>query len=81
MFVVLYVSFLGQIVYIIAFVNPIENKMVSIGLLSLEWLILITATAIAKKNSNPVAFHNNRNNNNRNNNPRPNNNAGNNPRR
>lgn len=57
-FGILYVSFLAQLVYALVMVPGIENKLATVGLLSLEWLILIAARYLSKRSSNS-AQHNN----------------------
>ena len=57
-FGVLYISFIAQLVYILGWVVGIENKLVGLGLLTLEWLILIAARYLSKRSSNS-AQHNN----------------------
>ncbi|MBR5625666.1 MAG: hypothetical protein IKW67_02710 [Alphaproteobacteria bacterium] len=54
----LYLSFVAQIVYILGWVSGIENKLVALSALSLEWLILIAARYLSKRSSNS-AQHNN----------------------
>ena len=57
-FGILYVSFLAQLVYALVMVPGIENKLATVGLLSLEWLILIAARYLSRRSSNS-AQHNN----------------------
>ena len=57
-FGVLYISFVAQLVYVLGWVVGIENKLVGLGLLTLEWLILIAARYLSKRSSNS-AQHNN----------------------
>ena len=42
-FGILYISFIAQLVYVLACVNDIETTMFGLGLLSVEWLVLIAA--------------------------------------
>ena len=56
-FGVLYISFIAQLVYVLGWVVGIENKLVGLGLLTLEWLILIAARYLSKRSSNS-AQHN-----------------------
>ena len=56
-FGVLYISFVAQLVYVLGWVVGIENKLVGLGLLTLEWLILIAARYLSKRSSNS-AQHN-----------------------
>ena len=65
-FGVLYISFIAQLVYILGFVGTwgtpdISLKMSAMGLLRLEWLILIAARYLSKRSSNS-AQHNGYNN-------------------
>jgi hypothetical protein len=58
-FGVLYISFVAQLAYVLlGWVVGIENKLAGLGLLTLEWLILIAARYLSKKSSNS-AQHNN----------------------
>lgn len=57
-FGVLYISFVAQLVYVLGWVAGIDNKLVGLGMLSLEWLILIAARYLSKRSSNS-AQHNN----------------------
>ena len=57
-FGVLYVSFLAQLVYTLFWVVGIENKLAGLGLLSLEWLILIAARYLSKRSSNSAQHSN-----------------------
>ena len=42
-FGVLYISFVGQLIYILGWVDSIEDKMKLLALLSVDWLVLIAA--------------------------------------
>ena len=57
-FGVLYVSFLAQLVYTLGWVVGIESKLAGLGLLSLEWLILIAARYLSKRSSNSAQHSN-----------------------
>lgn len=57
-FGVLYVSFIAQLVYVLGWVAGVENKLIGLGLMTLEWLILIAARYLSKRSSNS-AQHNN----------------------
>ena len=60
MFGILYISFVAQIVYVLAFMHDCEAQMVAMAALSVEWLVLIAARYLSKKSSNSnVAMHNN----------------------
>lgn len=56
-FGILYVSFVAQLVYVLGWVSGCENKLIALGALSLEWLILIAARYLSKRSSNS-AQHN-----------------------
>lgn len=62
MFGVLYASFLAQVVYVLGFVNGIDKKFIALAMLSLEWMIIITARYLSKKSGNG-GYRNNNNNN------------------
>ena len=51
-FGVLYISFIAQLVYVVGWVAGVENKLIGLGLLTLEWLILIAARYLSKRSSN-----------------------------
>ena len=51
-FGVLYISFIAQLVYVLGWVAGVENKLIGLGLLTLEWLILIAARYLSKRSSN-----------------------------
>lgn len=51
-FGVLYISFVAQLVYVLGWMNGIENKLIGLAMLSLEWLILIAARYLSKRSSN-----------------------------
>lgn len=57
-FGVLYVSFLAQLVYTLFWVVGVESKLAGLGLLSLEWLILISARYLSKRSSNSAQHSN-----------------------
>lgn len=54
----LYLSFIAQIVYILGWESGIENKLIGLGVLSLEWLILIAARYLSKRSSNSAQHTN-----------------------
>ena len=56
-FGILYISFVAQLVYVLAYVSGAENKLVGLAALSLEWLVLIPARYLSKRSSNS-AQHN-----------------------
>lgn len=57
-FGVLYISFIAQLVYVVGWVAGIENKLIGLGLLTLEWLILIAARYLSKRSSNSAQHSN-----------------------
>ena len=57
-FGVLYVSFIAQLVYVLGWVAGIENKLMMLGLLTLEWMILIAARYLSKRSSNNAQHSN-----------------------
>jgi hypothetical protein len=56
-FGLLYVSFAAQIVYILGWVKGPE-KLAMLGLISIEWLVLISARYLSKKSSNNAQYNN-----------------------
>ncbi len=58
-FGILYISFIAQLVYVLGWVAGIENKMMALGALTLEWLILIAARYLSKRSSNSAQHGNN----------------------
>ncbi len=57
-FGILYVSFLAQLIYALVMIPGFENKLATVGLLSLEWLILIAARYLSKRSSNSAQHSN-----------------------
>ena len=57
-FGVLYISFIAQLVYVLGWVAGVENKLIGLGLLTLEWLILIAARYLSKRSSNSAQHSN-----------------------
>lgn len=57
-FGILYISFIAQLVYVLACVNDIETTMFGLGLLSVEWLVLIAARYLSKRSSNNAQHSN-----------------------
>ena len=51
MFGILYISFVAQIVYILAVLNDCETQMLAMAALSVEWLVLIAARYLSKRSS------------------------------
>lgn len=57
-FGILYISFVGQLVYILGWMNTnTELKLLALAVLSLEWLILIAARYLSKKSSNSAQYN------------------------
>lgn len=56
-FGLLYISFVAQMVYVLALVPGIEKRMFGLGLMSLEWLVLIAARYLSKRSSNNAQHH------------------------
>lgn len=57
MFGILYVSFIAQIVYVLGWVNGIDNKLSYMGMLAVEWLVLIAARYLSKRSSNTAQYN------------------------
>ncbi len=51
-FGIMYLSFVAQLVYVLGYINPIQNKVAGLAILSLEWLVLIAARYLSKRSSN-----------------------------
>ena len=59
-FGVLYISYIAQFVYVLAYLNNHEEQIVGLALLSVEWLVLIAARYLSKRSSSSnVSAHNN----------------------
>ena len=56
-FGMMYLSFVAQLVYVLGWINPIQDKMIGLAVLSLEWMVLIAARYLSKRSSNS-AQHN-----------------------
>lgn len=56
-FGILYVSFIAQLVYVLGFVAGIDNKMLWLGVMSMEWLVLIAARYLSKRSSNTAQYN------------------------
>ncbi len=56
-FGILYISFLAQLVYILGWVNGIDNKLIYLAMLSFEWLVLIAARYLSKRSSNTAQYN------------------------
>ena len=57
-FGILYISFVAQIVYILATIPGWDAKLGGLGLLSFEWLVLIAARYLSKRSSNSAQYNN-----------------------
>jgi len=47
----LYLSFIAQVVYVLGWSGDFDNTMLGLGMLSLEWLVLIGARYLSKRSS------------------------------
>lgn len=56
-FGLLYISFVAQLVYILGWVAGIENKLLYLAMLSIEWLVLIAARYLSKRSSNNAQYN------------------------
>lgn len=56
-FGILYVSFVAQLVYVLGWVNGIENKFFYLGMLAMEWLVLIAARYLSKRSSGAAQYN------------------------
>lgn len=50
-FGVLYISYIAQMVYVLGWVDSIDQKMGLLALLALEWLVLISARYLSKRSA------------------------------
>lgn len=50
-FGILYISFIAQMVYVLGWGEDVSQRLVGMGLLSLEWLVLIAARYLSKRSS------------------------------
>lgn len=57
-FGVLYISYIAQFVYVLAFLNNMESQVFGLALLALEWLVLIAARYLSKKSSSNAQQYN-----------------------
>ena len=48
-FGVLYLSFIAQFVYVVAYLDGCQEKVIGLALLAVEWLVLIAARYLSKK--------------------------------
>lgn len=56
-FGILYISFVAQLVYVLGWVSGIDNKFVWLGVLAMEWLVLIAARYLSKRSSNTAQYN------------------------
>jgi len=56
-FGVLYLSFIAQFAYVLAYLDGYKAKVIGLALLSVEWLVLIGARYLSKKSSNSAQGH------------------------
>ncbi len=54
-FGILYISFIAQLVYVLGFVDGVEEQMMAMAALSVEWLVLIAARYLSKRSSSSNA--------------------------
>ena len=58
-FGVLYLSYIAQFVYVLAYLEGCEKQVIGLALLSVEWLVLIAARYLSKRSSsNAQGGHN-----------------------
>ncbi len=53
----LYISFIAQIVYVLGWVAGFETKLMYLGFLAAEWLVLIAARYLSKRSSNNAQYN------------------------
>ena len=58
-FGVLYLSYIAQFVYVLAYLDGYKNQVIGLALLSVEWLVLIAARYLSKRASNGTQNFNN----------------------
>ncbi len=51
-FGVLYISYVAQFVYVLGFMDNCQEQVMGLALLSVEWLVLISARYLSKRSSN-----------------------------
>lgn len=57
-FGILYISFIAQMAYVLVCVSGMDNKLSWMGVLSLEWLVLIAARYLSKRSSTGAQYNN-----------------------
>ncbi len=55
----LYISFAAQLVYVLGWIQDIDQKFFLLGMLAGEWLVLIAARYLSKKSSSSAQQGNN----------------------
>lgn len=58
-FGVLYLSYIAQFVYVLAFLENYQEQVIGLALLSVEWLVLIAARYLSKRSSSSAQTHTN----------------------
>ena len=58
-FGVLYLSYIAQFVYVLAYLENCQEQIIGLALLSVEWLVLIAARYLSKRSSSNAQSHNN----------------------
>ncbi len=59
-FGVLYLSYIAQFVYVLAYLENCQEQVIGLALLAVEWLVLIAARYLSKRSSSSnVSAHNN----------------------
>ena len=58
-FGVLYLSYIAQFVYVLAYLENCQEQVIGLALLAVEWLVLIAARYLSKRSSNSAQTHNN----------------------
>jgi hypothetical protein len=58
-FGILYVGFIAQLVYVLGWSSTIQEVMMGMAGLSLEWVILIAARYLSKRSSGAAQFNGN----------------------
>ena len=56
-FGVLYLSYIAQFVYVLAFLESVQEQVIGLALLSVEWLVLISARYLSKRSSSNAQSH------------------------
>jgi len=56
-FGVLYLSYIAQFVYVLAYLEGCESQVIGLALLSVEWLVLIAARYLSKRSSGNAQGH------------------------